>query len=51
MADLLFVAVLGALFGVTALFIQLCDRMIGADEEAFADSPPAEAGDDLPVAA
>ncbi len=36
MLDLVFVAVLLALFGVTVLFVGVCDRIIGSDEEAFA---------------
>ena len=33
MADLLFLAVMVALFGVSVLFIRVCDRIIGADED------------------
>ena len=39
MLDVLFVAVMAALFAVTALFVKVCDRIIGADEEVAADAP------------
>ena len=52
MLDLLFVALLAVLFGVTVLFVKVCDRMIGTDEEAFAGSGPEPAiVDDERVAA
>jgi hypothetical protein len=38
MVDLLFVLVLVGLFGVTAGFVELCDRMLGSDEEALGGS-------------
>ena len=37
MADVVFIATLLAFFFVLALFVAACDRMIGSDEEAFAD--------------
>jgi len=37
MADVVFVAALLLLTGVTALFIVACDRMIGRDEDALAE--------------
>ena len=36
MLDLLFVLLLMGLFGVTAAFVMVCDRMLGSDEEALA---------------
>jgi hypothetical protein len=38
MLDVLFVAIILALFGLTVVFIGVCDRIIGSDEEAFAGS-------------
>jgi len=35
-----FIATLLAFFFVLALFVAACDRMIGSDEEAFADRTP-----------
>ena len=40
MNDFAFVAIILAFFAVAALFVAACDRIIGGDEEAFADSPP-----------
>jgi hypothetical protein len=52
MVDLIFVALLFGLFGLTALFIGVCDRMIGADDDAFAGAPSGSArADDARVAA
>ena len=43
MNDFAFVAIILAFFVVAALFVRACDRIIGPDEEAFAESPaPAE---------
>ncbi|MDP9073869.1 MAG: hypothetical protein M3N98_06760 [Actinomycetota bacterium] len=42
MSDLLFVAIIVGFFGLAALFIRGCDRIIGADEEAPAASEPVE---------
>ena len=33
MADLLFVAIMVALLGVSVVFIHACDRIIGADDD------------------
>ena len=41
MNDFAFVAIILAFFVVAALFVRACDRIIGADEEAFAESPAA----------
>ena len=41
MLDVLFVSVMVGLFAVTALFVKVCDRIIGTDEEASADAPAA----------
>lgn len=38
MADLIFVLVIVAFFAMAALFVKLCDRIIGSDEEAFEGS-------------
>jgi hypothetical protein len=35
MADLIYLAVLFAFFGVAALFVMGCDRIIGPDETAL----------------
>jgi hypothetical protein len=35
MADLIYLAVLFAFFGVAALFVMGCDRIIGPDEAAL----------------
>ena len=40
MADLVFVLIIVGFFGLAALFVTVCDRIIGTDEEAFADAPP-----------
>ena len=39
MSDVAFVLIIFAFFGLAALFVQFCDRVIGTDEEAFADAP------------
>jgi hypothetical protein len=39
LADLAFVLTIIAFFAVAAAFVTVCDRIIGADEEAFADAP------------
>lgn len=41
MLDVVFVGLMVALFALTALFVKACERIIGTDEEAFADSPAA----------
>jgi len=33
MADVLFVAIMVALLGVSVLFIRVCDRIIGSDDD------------------
>jgi hypothetical protein len=38
--DLAFVLIILAFFGLAALFVNACDRIIGSDEEAFADAVP-----------
>jgi hypothetical protein len=40
MADFAFVLIIVAFFGLAALFVAACDRIIGSDEEAFADAVP-----------
>ena len=47
MIDLVFVVLLLALFGATAAFVRVCDRIIGSDEEAFT-SEPADAAAEQP---
>jgi hypothetical protein len=42
MNDFAFVAIILAFFVAAALFVRLCDRIIGTDEEAFAGSPEVE---------
>ena len=42
MADLLFLAVMVALLGASALFIRACDHIIGADDDAIIGSDAAE---------
>jgi hypothetical protein len=39
MADLVFVLIIFAFFALAAVFVTACDRIIGTDEEAFADAP------------
>jgi len=39
MADVAFVLIMIAFFAFAALFVRFCDRLIGSDEEAFADAP------------
>jgi hypothetical protein len=43
MNDFAFVAIMLAFFALAALFVAGCDRIIGADEEAFAGSRSAGA--------
>ena len=50
MADVVFIATLLAFFFVLALFVAACDRMIGSDEEAFADRTPGTAEQERLVA-
>jgi hypothetical protein len=38
MADVAFVAIIIAFFGLAALFVRFCDQVIGADEEPLADA-------------
>ncbi|MBK5331186.1 MAG: hypothetical protein JJD93_04400 [Ilumatobacteraceae bacterium] len=38
MSDVIFIAVLLAFFVLCALYVQLCDRMIGPDDPAMAES-------------
>ena len=37
MADLIYVSVLIAFFGIAALFVVACDKIIGPDEAALRD--------------
>jgi len=39
MADAAFVLIIIAFFAFAAWFVAFCDRVIGSDEEAFADAP------------
>ena len=39
MADIAFVATIIVFFALAGLFVRFCDRVIGSDEEAFADAP------------
>lgn len=39
MADVAFVAIIIVFFALAALFVRFCDRVIGSDEDAFADAP------------
>jgi len=39
MADVAFVLIIIAFFAFATLFVAFCDRVIGTDEEAFADAP------------
>ena len=41
MADVAFVLVIIAFFALAVLFVNFCDRVIGADEEAVVDAPEA----------
>jgi hypothetical protein len=41
MQDIVYVAVIIAFFGIAALFVVACDKIIGADEEALTQSQPA----------
>ena len=38
MADVAFVAIIIAFFGLAALFVRFCDSVIGADEEMLTES-------------
>ena len=40
MRDLVFIVVLVAFFLFGALFVRVCDSIIGSDEEAFAEGVP-----------
>jgi len=46
MADLLFLALMGAFFAVAVVLIRICDRIIGTDEDVVIG-----AGDDMGDAA
>jgi hypothetical protein len=37
MADVAFVAIIIAFFGLAALFVRFCDSVIGADDETLGD--------------
>jgi len=39
MTDAAFVLIIIAFFAFAAWFVAFCDRVIGSDEEAFADAP------------
>jgi hypothetical protein len=39
--DLVYVATIIAFFAIAALFVVACDRIIGSDEAALAESQPA----------
>jgi hypothetical protein len=41
MQDLIYVAVMLAFFGLAALFVVACDKIIGSDEAALAQGQPA----------
>ena len=41
MADLIYVAIIVAFFALAALFVVGCDRIIGSDEAALAQTLPA----------
>jgi len=47
MADLLFLALMGAFFAVAVVLIRICDRIIGSDEDVVigADSSSGEAAE------
>jgi hypothetical protein len=51
MADVVFVAIIIAFFGLAALFVRFCDRVISTDEEAFADTPEYADSDESRLAA
>jgi len=51
MADVAFVLIIVAFFVFAALFVAFCDRVIGSDEEAFADAPEYESADEERLAA
>jgi hypothetical protein len=46
MQDVIYVAVLFAFFGLAALFVVGCDRIIGSDQEALAQGVAGEAAAD-----
>ncbi|MBV8983676.1 MAG: hypothetical protein JOZ68_12970 [Acidimicrobiia bacterium] len=39
MADVAFVTIIIVFFALAALFVRFCDRVIGSEEDAFADAP------------
>jgi hypothetical protein len=41
-ADLVFVLVILAFFALAYVFVKACDRIIGSDEEAFAEGSAVE---------
>jgi hypothetical protein len=41
MSDVIFLAIIVAFFALAVLFVRLCDRIIGSDEEALAGAPQA----------
>lgn len=43
MADVIFIAIILVFFGLSALFVKFCDRIIGSDEEALAQRVTGEA--------
>ena len=47
MADVAFVLVIIAFFALAALFVTVCDRVIGPDEEAMTESPENTASERL----
>jgi hypothetical protein len=51
MVDVLYVLLLLGLFLLTAGFVTVCDRMLGSDEEALADTPPSAAEEERRLAA
>ena len=38
MADVLFIAIMAALLGLSVLFIRACDRIIGSDDDVVIDT-------------
>ena len=51
MADVMFVAIMIVLLGVSVLFIQACDRIIGADDDVVIDTADQDTDRDEAVAA
>jgi hypothetical protein len=52
MQDVVYVAVMIAFFALSALFVVACDRIIGSDEAALAETLPAfDEADAVEVAA